>query len=75
MRDVVFRKNSGSREILTPASCIAAIGANHYAMPHPHYIEQIPLYPFMIRKHRCTVVGNPGGDPWFFLANSFEGGT
>jgi hypothetical protein len=26
--------------------------------------------------HRCTVVGNPGGrGPWFFLANSFEGGT
>ncbi len=34
-RDVVFRKNSGSREIRTPASCIAAIGANHYATPHP----------------------------------------
>ncbi len=28
-------------------------------------------------KHRCTVVGNPGGGggPWAFLANSFEGGT
>ncbi len=22
-----------------------------------------------------TVAGNPGGGPWFFLANSFEGGT
>ncbi len=36
-RDVVFRKNSGSRKIRTPASCITAIGANHYAMPHPPY--------------------------------------
>ncbi len=25
--------------------------------------------------HRCTVVGNPGGVPWVFLVNSFEGGT
>ena len=25
--------------------------------------------------HSCTVVGNPGGGPWGFLANSFEGGT
>ena len=27
-------------------------------------------------RHRCTVVGNPGGGGYFgFLANSFEGGT
>jgi hypothetical protein len=25
--------------------------------------------------HRCTVVGNPEGGPWVFLANSFEEGT
>jgi hypothetical protein len=25
--------------------------------------------------HRCTVVGNPGGGYFGFLANSFEGGT
>ncbi len=26
-------------------------------------------------NHRCKVVGNPGGGPWVFLANPFEGGT
>ena len=33
-------------------------------------------YKLITYKHRCTVVGNPGGGgPWFFLENSFEGGT
>ena len=34
-RDVVFQKNYVPREIGAPASCIVAIGANHYATPHP----------------------------------------
>jgi hypothetical protein len=39
-RDVVFRKNSGSREIRTLASCIAAIVANHYATPHQLFVSK-----------------------------------
>ncbi len=46
--------------------CIACKVVRHYKNTNDNWIYQ----------HRCTVVGNPGGGgPWFFLANSFEGGT
>ncbi len=35
----------------------------------------IQLFEVLGLLHRCTVVGNPGGGPSVFLANSFEGGT
>ena len=37
-----------------------------YHLSHPTHSQQ---------KHRCTVVGNPGGGSLFFLPNSFQGGT
>jgi hypothetical protein len=33
-----FPKKYGLLEIQTPASCTAAIGADHYAMPHPQLL-------------------------------------
>jgi hypothetical protein len=34
-RDIVFHSKTASHKIQTPASCTAAVSANHYAIPHP----------------------------------------